>query len=147
MSMFSTLLHKILGGGAPAARAQPAQAAPAAQAAPQPPGAPAQAAAPAPLATAAAQAAPAPAQQVDVTQVLDGLAAKNGQGLDWKHSIVDMLKLLDMDSSLGARKTLAAELGYPGDDNDSAAMNLWLHKAVIQKVAENGGKAPMELMG
>jgi hypothetical protein len=77
--------------------------------------------------------------------VLDGLAAKNAQKLDWRHSIVDMMKLLDMDSSLSARKELAGELHYTGDTNDSAAMNVWLHKQVMQKLAQNGGKVPEEL--
>lgn len=77
--------------------------------------------------------------------MLDGLAAKNAQKLDWRHSIVDMMKLLDMDSSLSARKELAGELHYTGDTNDSAAMNVWLHKQVMQKLAQNGGKVPEEL--
>jgi hypothetical protein len=72
--------------------------------------------------------------------VLDGLAAKNAQKLDWRHSIVDMTKLLDMGSSLSARKELAGELHYTGDTNDSAAMNVWLHKQVMQKPAQNGGR-------
>jgi hypothetical protein len=84
-------------------------------------------------------------QNVDVGAVLDGLASKNSQKLDWKHSIVDMMKLLDMDSSLSARKELASELHYSGDTNDSAAMNIWLHKQVMQKLAENGGKIPEDL--
>jgi hypothetical protein len=84
-------------------------------------------------------------QNVDVGAVLDGLAAKNAQKLDWRHSIVDMMKLLDMDSSLSARKELAGELHYTGDTNDSAAMNVWLHKQVMQKLAQNGGKVPEEL--
>ena len=77
--------------------------------------------------------------------MLDGLAAKNAQKLDWRHSIVDMMKLLDMDSSLSARKELAGELHYTGDTNDSAALNVWLHKQVMQKLAQNGGKVPEEL--
>jgi hypothetical protein len=84
-------------------------------------------------------------QSVDVGQVLDGLAAKNSQKLDWRHSIVDMMKLLDLDSSLSARQTLAKELSYSGDMQDSAAMNIWLHKAVMQKLAQNGGKVPADL--
>jgi hypothetical protein len=82
---------------------------------------------------------------VDVTSVLDGLAAKNQQKLDWRRSIVDMMKLLDLDSSLTARKELATELHYTGDTSDSASMNIWLHKQVMQKLAENGGRAPDEL--
>ncbi len=71
---------------------------------------------------------------------------KNPEKLDRKHSIVDLLKLLGMDSSLSARKTLAQELHYTGDMNDSASMNIWLSKEVIKKIAENGGKVPAELL-
>ena len=85
-------------------------------------------------------------QQVDVTAVLDGLAAKNPEKLDWRHSIVDLMKLVGMDSSLNARKQLAGERHYSGDQNDSATMNIWLHKEVIRKIAENGGKVPQELL-
>ena len=90
--------------------------------------------------------APAPSNQpVDVAAVLDGLAAKNSQKLDWKHSIVDLMKLLGLDSSLTARQELAKELHYSGSTSDSAAMNIWLHKQVMQKLAENGGKVPDDL--
>src|SRR5207248_9151717 len=85
-------------------------------------------------------------QQVDVTAILDGLAAKNPEKLDWRRSIVDLMKLVGMDSSLNARKQLATELHYSGDQNDSASMNIWLHKEVIRKIAENGGKVPQELL-
>ena len=85
------------------------------------------------------------AQSVDVEAVLSGMAAKKGQKLDWHHSIVDLMKLLDLDSSLAARKELARELNYTGDTNDSAKMNVWLHKQVMQKLAENGGKVPESL--
>src|ERR1700728_3086580 len=88
----------------------------------------------------------APAQTVDVTAILDGLAAKNPEKLDWKKSIVDLLKLVDMDSSLSARKKLATELHYPGDENDSATMNVWLHKQVLRQLSEHGGKIPRELL-
>ena len=84
--------------------------------------------------------------QVDVAAVLDGLAAKSKEKLDWKHSIVDLMKLVGMDSSLSARKALAADLKYTGDTNDSATMNIWLHKQVMQKLAENGGKVPADLL-
>lgn len=97
-------------------------------------------------ATATAAPAAAPPANVDVGAILDGLAAKNPEKLDWKHSIVDLLKLLGMDSSLSARKTLAQELHYTGDMNDSASMNIWLSKEVIKKIAENGGKVPAELL-
>jgi Domain of unknown function (DUF3597) len=82
---------------------------------------------------------------VDVAAVMDGLAAKSKQKLDWRKSIVDLMKLLDMDSSLAARKELAKELHYTGDMGDSAKMNIWLHKQVMNKLAENGGKVPEDL--
>ncbi|CUX41159.1 conserved hypothetical protein [Agrobacterium fabrum str. J-07] len=105
------------------------------------PAAPTQPASPAPTA-----AAPAPTGTVDVASILDAAVKKNGQKLDWKHSIVDLLKALDLDSSLTARKELASELGYTGDTSDSATMNIWLHKAVIKKLSENGGKVPADLL-
>jgi len=82
---------------------------------------------------------------VDVAAVLDGLAKQNKQKLHWRTSIVDLMKLLDLDSSLAARKELAKELGYTGDSNDSASMNIWLHKQVMTKLAANGGKLPPEI--
>jgi hypothetical protein len=99
-----------------------------------------------PAAPAPTAAAPAPAGNVDVASILDVAVKKNGQKLDWKHSIVDLLKALDLDSSLTARKELAGELGYTGDTSDSATMNIWLHKAVIKKLSENGGKVPADLL-
>jgi len=84
---------------------------------------------------------------VDVLAKLDALAAANPQKLNWKVSIVDLLKLLDIDSSYAARKELAVELGCPAEKmNDSAQMNMWLHKTVLQKLAENGGNIPKELL-
>jgi len=83
---------------------------------------------------------------VDVTAILNDLAKKNPEKLDWKRSIVDLMKLVGMDSSFTARKQLAAELHYTGDPNDSASMNIWLHKEVLRKLAENGGKVPQELL-
>jgi len=83
---------------------------------------------------------------VDVAAILDGLAAKNSEKLDWKRSIVDLMKLVGMDSSFAARKQLATELHYTGDPNDSAVMNVWLHKQVLIKLSENGGKVPAELL-
>ena len=77
-----------------------------------------------------------------VEAILNGMAQKNAQKLNWSTSIVDLMKLLDLDSSLTARKTLAQELKYSGDTNDSATMNIWLHKQVMIKLAENGGKVP-----
>jgi hypothetical protein len=73
------------------------------------------------------------------------LASKNPQTLDWRHSIVDLMKLLNLDSGLSARKELALELHYSGDTNDSASMNIWLHKQVMLQLAENGGKVPESL--
>lgn len=86
-------------------------------------------------------------EAVDVEAVLTGLAARNPQKLDWRHSIVDLMKLLDLDSSLAARKQLAQELGYGGAPDGSAAMNTWLHRAVMQRLAENGGRVPDDLRG
>jgi hypothetical protein len=89
---------------------------------------------------------PKPGSPVDVSAVLTKLAAANKEHLDWKTSIVDLMKLLNLDSSLTARKTLAQELHYTGDTNNSAAMNVWLHAQVMQKLAENGGKVPTDLL-
>ena len=86
-----------------------------------------------------------PMSQVDVEAVLTKLASQNKEKLDWRKSIVDLMKLLGLDSSLSARKELAKELGYTGDTNDSASMNIWLHKQVMTKLAANGGKVPAEL--
>ena len=87
------------------------------------------------------------AQNVDVQAVLTDMASKNAQQLNWQSSIVDLMKLLNLDSGLGARKELAGELGYTGSTDDSASMNIWLHKQVMQKLAENGGKVPDSLKG
>ena len=89
--------------------------------------------------------AAAPAQSVDVAPILDKAVAAHGEKLEWRTSIVDLMKALDIDSSLGARKELAHELGYTGDTNDSATMNIWLHKQVMTKLAANGGKLPPEI--
>jgi Domain of unknown function (DUF3597) len=86
------------------------------------------------------------ASQVDVAAILDKLASESKEKLDWKHSIVDMMKLVHMDSSLASRKELAKDLNYSGDMNDSATMNMWLHKEVMKKLAANGGKVPAELL-
>ncbi len=87
-----------------------------------------------------------PSQQTDVAQVLEAkLAEKGNPDLNWRTSIVDLMKLLDIDSSLDNRKELATELGYTGDKDGSAEMNIWLHKAVMKKLAENGGKVPAGL--
>jgi hypothetical protein len=94
---------------------------------------------------AAAPAATA-ATQVDVAAILDDMARRNPEKLDWKHSIVDLMKLVGMDSSLAERKDLAADLKYDGDTNDSAKMNMWLHREVMRRLSENGGKVPADLL-
>ena len=86
-----------------------------------------------------------PVSQVDVEKILNDLNAKSAQKLNWRTSIVDLMKLLELDSSLNARKDLAKELHYAGDTNDSATMNIWLHKQVMNKLAANGGKVPADL--
>ncbi|HSI52557.1 MAG: DUF3597 domain-containing protein [Ramlibacter sp.] len=93
-----------------------------------------------------ANAAAAAQEPVDVEAVLTAMAAKNPQKLNWRTSIVDLMKLVGMESSLAERKELATELGYTGAKDGSAEMNIWLHKAVMKKMAENGGKVPAELM-
>lgn len=87
----------------------------------------------------------AAAPTVDVAPILDKAVAAKGEKLDWRRSIVDLMKALDIDSSLSARKDLAKELGYTGDTSDSASMNIWLHKQVMAKLAANGGKVPDDL--
>jgi hypothetical protein len=130
MGILSNIFHKIFPGSKPDA-AQPATA-------------------PAP-APAAAPAAPQPAAAtpvtplVDVEAILTTMQQQNSQPLNWRTSIVDLLKLLNLDSSLASRKELADELHYTGDKNDSASMNIWLHKQVMIKLSENGGKVPAEL--
>ena len=143
MGLLSNLMSKIFSHASPTAAAtSSAPAAPTtapSTATAQPAASPA---------TAPAMAAPAaPPKSVDVAAILDGLAASNPEKLDWKKSIVDLMKLVGMDSSFGARKQLAKELNYTGDPNDSASMNVWLHKQVLIKIAENGGKVPEELLG
>ena len=153
MSIFGSIMSKIFGGSASAQAAAPhAAETPSVSAAAQGSGgptrsasgaaAPSMAGAPSPVAT-----GPAGGGQsnVDVGQVLADLSSKNGQTLDYKRSIVDLMKLLGLDSSLQARKQLADELHYTGDKEDSATMNVWLHKQVLQKLAENGGKVPDDL--
>ena len=88
---------------------------------------------------------PQPAQKVDVDAVLADLASKKEEKLNYKSSIVDLMKLLDLDSSLANRKELATELGYTGDKDGSAEMNIWLHKAVMEELEKNGGKVSAEL--
>ena len=125
--------HKEQPKPAPAqAQAPQAQAKPSAPPVAPPPSAPTQTSAPAPT-----------AQPVDVEQVLEGIAAKKGNpDLNWRTSIVDLMKLLDLDSSLDNRKELATELGYSGAKDGSAEMNIWLHKAVMRELEKNGGVVP-----
>lgn len=132
MSIFGKIMSAIF-GSANAAGAAPATA-----------GSAPTAGTAAATATATATAAP-PMSQVDVAAVLTALAAKNKEKLDWRKSIVDLMKLLGLDSSLSARKELAQELHYTGDMSNSASMNIWLHKQVMQKLADNGGKVPDDL--
>ena len=146
MGILSNIFHKIFPGSHPAAQ-NSSQAAPGAQQrAPQPTQQPAQQPAQQPQAAPAASApAAAPMQQVDVEAVLNGMQQQSGQQLNWRTSIVDLLKLLGLDSSLQSRKELAAELNYSGDTSDSASMNIWLHRQVMNKLAANGGKVPADL--
>jgi hypothetical protein len=139
MGLFSGIMSKIF-GHAPAAKAQPAPVAPTIQ--------PVVSAPPTPAAEAPPNASPVapPPPVVDVTAVLDDLAAHNGEKLDWRKSIVDLMKLVGMDSSLASRKELADDLGYTGDKGDSAKMNVWLHREVIKQLAANGGKVPADLL-
>jgi hypothetical protein len=125
MSVFGNIMSAIFGhGSAQAAGASPTLA----------PGAP----------TATQTSAPA-TQTVDVAAVVDKAAAATGEKLAWRTSIVDLMKALNLDSSLSARKELAKELKYTGDTNDSATMNVWLHKQVMMKLAANGGKLPADI--
>lgn len=134
MSIFSMIKDAIFGQKSAATAGAPA-------AAPRP-------TAPTATAPASIPASPAGAKwdaPVDVFHVLNELAEKNPQKLNWKTSIVDLMKLLNIDSSLQNRKELARELGFTGDSNDSASMNLWLHKRVMQELEKNGGKVPASL--
>jgi len=132
MSVFGNIMSKIFGhGSAQAAGASPTLA----------PGAPPTA----PGAPSATPASTSPAQTVDVAAIVDKAAAAKGEKLAWRTSIVDLMKALDLDSSLAARKELAKELKYNGDTNDSATMNVWLHKQVMVNLAANGGKLPADI--
>jgi len=131
MSVLGNIMGAIFGHGS-------------AQASPSPTAAPA-----APKVQASASPTVAPAapktQTVDVAAIVDKAAASKGEKLAWRTSIVDLMKALGLDSSLAARKELAKELHYTGNTNDSAAMNVWLHKQVMSKLAENGGKLPADI--
>ncbi|BAN25777.1 DUF3597 domain-containing protein [Caballeronia insecticola] len=136
MSIFSSIVSKIFGHHDSAAAADAGASQPAAA-----PAAPAPASTP----TSTPAGSAAPKEPVDVEAVLTQMQASHGEQLNWRTSIVDLMKLLGLDSSLAARKELASELHYSGNTEDSAAMNIWLHKQVMQKLAENGGKVPDEL--
>jgi hypothetical protein len=131
MSIFGKIMGAIFGDHAQAASPTGTSTAP---------GAPGAAA---PAGTAPASATPA--QNVDVAALLDKAVKAHGEKLEWRTSIVDLMKALDIDSSLSARKELAHELGYSGDTSDSASMNIWLHKQMMSKLAANGGKLPPEI--
>ncbi|KON64994.1 hypothetical protein KOEU_16440 [Komagataeibacter europaeus] len=131
MSIFGSILSKIFGSHSATAATS---------------GAATTTAAPAAAAAAAPAAPAAPAQPVDVHAVLAALAAKYPEKLNWQTSIADLMRLLGLDNSLAARKQLATELHYTGDMNDTAPMNIWLYKQVMQKLAENGGKVSPDLM-
>ena len=136
MGILSNIFHKIFPSSHPAVAS-----APQGTTVPPPTAAAAAAAASAP----AAPPAPVHLSEVDVEAILNGKAQQSGQPLNWRTSIVDLLKLLDLDSSLQSRKDLAKELHYSGDTADSASMNIWLHRQVMNKLAQNGGKVPADL--
>ena len=147
MGILGDIFHKIFPDHHPAAQAANAQPGAQASATAAPAAAPTQQQeAPTQSTTGVTTAAPAaPMQEVDVEQILTGMQQGAGQQLNWRTSIVDLLKLLNLDSSLQSRKALAAELHYAGDTNDSASMNIWLHRQVMNKLAANGGKVPADL--
>ena len=138
MSIFGKIMTAIFGGSASAPSPAGGASKPAG-------GGGGAAAAPAGGGGASAAPAAKPAQMVDVAPILDKAVAAKKEKLEWRTSIVDLMKALDIDSSLGARKELAKELGYTGDTNDSASMNVWLHKQVMAKLAANGGRLPPEI--
>jgi hypothetical protein len=129
MSIFGKIMSAIFGTSASATPASGGAAAPASGGA----------------ASSGSASPAAPAKTVDVAPILDKAVAAKGEKLEWRTSIVDLMKALDIDSSLTARKELAHELGYTGDTNDSASMNIWLHKQVMSKLAANGGKLPADV--
>ena len=145
MGLFGTLMNKIFHAGAnaeaPPDALKPGMTGESRVEAAQRQGVPVAAAVPGGAATAGAKPA-----AVDVAATLEKMAASHHEKLDWKHSIVDLMKLVGLDSSLSARKELAEDLHYTGDTSDSAKMNVWLHKEVMRKLAENGGKVPADLL-
>jgi hypothetical protein len=149
MGVFDRIKNAIFGKAQAAPVPQPAAAAPQAGAPASSPAQPTAAAKPAAAPASASPASPAsasPASKADIEQILNAAVKKSGQKLDWRHSIVDLMKALGMDASLAERKELAAELGYTGDTGDSAKMNMFLHKALMKKLSENGGKVPADLL-
>jgi hypothetical protein len=136
MSILGTIMSKVL-GKAPASPAAAAPAAPSAQASGTTKATPS--------APASTSSSVQPGPSVDVAAVLDDLSDKTTEKLDWRHSIVDLMKLLSLDSGLAARKELANELHCDGDTSNSASMNIWLHKQIMVKLAANGGKLPEDL--
>jgi hypothetical protein len=137
MSIFTKIKDAIFGNKAEARPSAPANPPPGANRTPSAGSTPT---------AAPPNAAQAPAQSVDVEASLEKMAASNSQKLNWRTSIVDLMKLVGMDSSLENRKELARELGYTGDQNDSAAMNIWLHKRVMKELAAHGGKVPANML-
>ena len=133
MSIFGKIWSKITGHDTAASAPAAPSAAPAS-------------ATPSIVPTPAATAPSAPSAPVDVEAIMEDLDAKNGHKSNWRHSIVDLMSLLGIDNSLSERKALAQELGYTGDMNDSATMNIWLHKQVMQQMAANGGKVPANML-
>jgi hypothetical protein len=129
MSVFGNIMSAIFGHGS----AQAANASPTLAPGTAPPG------------SGVTQTSAPPTQTVDVAAIVDKAAATKGEKLAWRTSIVDLMKALNLDSSLAARKELAKELKYTGDTNDSATMNVWLHKQVMAKLAANGGKLPADI--
>ncbi len=145
MSVFDRIKSAIFGAQPASASAPPPRTGAPASA----PAAGTRVASSSPLGGGAAPAAPVStpvAQQVDIEAVMKDFEASSKQKLNWRTSIVDLLKLLDIDSSLDNRKALAKELGYTGDMNDSASMNVWLHKQVLRKLQESGGRIPASLI-
>ncbi len=142
MSISGTIMSKIFGASKTPATPTSASGSTSAAASATPSTPVAGAAPPAPTAGATPAAS---AGLVDVAAILDALNEKHPETLDWRKSIVDLMKLVGLDSSLTARKQLASELKYTGDTGDSASMNIWLHKQMMAKIAENGGKLPTDL--
>ncbi|KWV55863.1 hypothetical protein AS026_35950 [Rhizobium altiplani] len=139
MGIFDKIKHAIFG------EAVAAPVTPSATPTPPPTAAAPSAAPSAPSQPTPATASPA-AAAIDIVPLLDAAVKKSGQKLDWRRSIVDLMKAVGMDASLAERKELAAELGFTGDPHDTATMNMFLHKALMKRLAENGGKVPADLL-